>query len=122
MHDDREQLLAERLNTEPLVMLGYTDSELVLAIKIACALGFPFGLAVGFSIGKPLPGLGTGFLLTMALVALGGKALQRLKRNRPDYYYQTRLKLFLSRYGLAQCGLFRHRGAMGLGRTHYPRH
>jgi conjugative transfer region protein (TIGR03750 family) len=120
--EDDGLLLAERLNREPVVMLGYTDSELLFAIKLACAIAFPSGLTVGFAIGKPMPGFGTGFLLMIALVALGGKALQRLKRGRPDYYYQMRLKLFLGRHGLAHCGLFRHRGRMGLGRTRFHRY
>ena len=122
MQEENELLLAERLNMEPVVMLGYTDSELLFAIKLACTLSFPFGLTVGFAIGKPLPGFGTGFLLMFALVTLGGKILQRLKRGKPDYFYQMRLKLFLSRYGLGHCGLFRCRGHMGLGRTRYSRY
>ena len=115
---EAEDLLAERLNHEPVVLLGYTDSELAWAIKIAGLLGFPVTLGIGWVFGKAMTGLGGGLLLTLALVVAGGKVLQRLKRGKPDYYYQTRLKLALHRYGLGHSGLIRYRGAMSIGRTH----
>jgi conjugative transfer region protein (TIGR03750 family) len=71
--------------------------------------------------GKAMTGLGGGLLLTLALVVAGGKVLQRLKRGKPDFYYQTRLGLALHRAGLRDCGLIRYRGVMSLGRTRYHR-
>ena len=118
---EAEDLLAERLNHEPVVLLGYTDSELAWAIKIACLLGFPVTLGIGWVFGKAMTGLGGGLLLTLALVVAGGKVLQRLKRGKPDFYYQTRLSLALHRAGLRDCGLIRYRGVMSLGRTRYHR-
>ena len=45
----------------------------------------------------------------------------RLKRGKPDFYYQTKLKLALQRYGLGHSGLLRYRGTMSIGRTHNNR-
>jgi len=118
---EAEDLLAERLNHEPVVLLGYTDSELAWAIKIAGLLGFPVTLGIGWVFGKAMTGLGGGLLLTLALVVAGGKVLQRLKRGKPDFYYRTRLGLALHRAGLRDCGLIRYRGVMSLGRTRYHR-
>jgi len=118
---EAEDLLAERLNHEPVVLLGYTDSELAWAIKIAGLLGFPVTLGIGWVFGKAMTGLGGGLLLTLGLVVAGGKILQRLKRGKPDFYYQTRLGLALHRAGLRDCGLIRYRGVMSLGRTRYHR-
>jgi len=118
---EAEDLLAERLNHEPVVLLGYTDSELAWAIKIAGLLGFPVTLGIGWVFGKAMTGLGGGLLLTLALVVAGGKVLQRLKRGKPDFYYQTRLGLAQHRAGLRDCGLIRYRGVMSLGRTRYHR-
>ena len=118
---EAEDLLAERLNHEPVVLLGYTDSELAWAIKIAGLLGFPVTLGIGWVFGKAMTGLGGGLLLTMALVVAGGKVLQRLKPGKPDVYYQTRQGLALHRAGLRDCGLIRYRGVMSLGRTRYHR-
>lgn len=119
--DSQDDLLAARLNHEPVVLLGYTDSEFAFAVKAACIIAFPVTLCVGLAFGKGLPGLAGGFLLALALVVVGGKVLKRLKRGKPDYYYQTRLKLALHRYGLGHSGLIRYRGAMSIGRTHMNR-
>lgn len=115
-----EQLLAERLNQEPVVFWGYTNSELSLAIKVACAIGFTTCLTLGLVIGKGVSLLGGGLLLTLGLVALGGKQLQRLKRGKPDFYYQTRLRLTLHRLGLTDSGFFSHQGYLHLGRNRFP--
>lgn len=118
---DSDDLLAERLNHEPVVLMGYTDSEFALAVKADCIVAFPAMLFIGLLFGKPLPGLAGGFLLALALVVAGGKLMMRLKRGKPDYYYQTKMKLALQRYGLGHSGLLRYRGAMGVGRTHLNR-
>lgn len=118
---ETEDLLAERLNHEPVVLLGYTDSEFAFAVKVACLIAFPSTLGIGFTFGKPLPGLAGGFLLALALVVAGGKFMARLKRGKPDFYYQTRLKLALQDYGLGHSGILRYRGTMSIGRTHSNR-
>ena len=121
MSIETDDLLAERLNHEPVVLLGYTDTEFALAVKAACLLAFPTTLFIGFAFGKPLPGLAGGFLLALALVVAGGKLMVRLKRGKPDFYYQTKLKLALQRYGFGHSGLLRYGGTMSIGRTHNNR-
>jgi conjugative transfer region protein (TIGR03750 family) len=118
---ETEDLLAERLNHEPVVLLGYTDSKFAFAVKVACLIAFPTTLTIGFTFGKPLPGLSDGFLLALALVVAGGKFMLRLKRGKPDFYYQTRLKLALQRYGLGHSGILRYRGTMSIGSAHLNR-
>ena len=119
--DDLEELLAERLNLEPVILFGYTNSEFSSAIKLTCAVMFPLALAIGLMWGRALLGLGTGFLLSMAVIVMGGKVLQRLKRGKPDFYYQTRWQLLLHRLGIKDSGLIRHHGFMSLGRSPYHR-
>ena len=121
MINDSDDLLAERLNHEPVVLLGYTDSEFAVAVKVACAIAFPTTLLLGFILGKPLPGLAGGFLLALGLVVIGGKLMVRLKRGKPDYYYQTQMKLSLQRFCLGHSGLLTYRGTMSIGRTHNNR-
>ena len=90
---EAEDLLAERLNHEPVVLLGYTDSELAWAIKIACLLGFPVTLGIGWVFGKAMTGLGGGLLLTLALVESRirlnytwlRRDLERVKSGIQDY-------------------------------------
>jgi conjugative transfer region protein (TIGR03750 family) len=120
--DTADDLLAERLNGEPVILFGYTNSEFMLSIQWVCAITFPVALGMGFLIGKPMSGLGLGFLLSMGGVVLGGRVLQRLKRGKPDYYFQTQLLLRLHHAGLSHCHLIRYQGTMSLGRTLYHRY
>ena len=41
-------LLGERLNGEPVVFRGYTDSELLLAVAVSSGFWFPVAAAVGW--------------------------------------------------------------------------
>ncbi len=47
-----DALLGERLNNEPVVFRGYTDSELLLAIGVSAGFWFPLALAVGLFMGS----------------------------------------------------------------------
>ncbi|MFA6094282.1 MAG: TIGR03750 family conjugal transfer protein [Candidatus Paceibacterota bacterium] len=114
---DDDDLLAERLNQEPVVFMGYTDSELMLAIKVACLVSFPLACTIGLLLNKGMALLGGGLLFAIALVAGGGKLLQRLKRGKPDFYYQARMNLLLQRLHLCDSGLLLFKGRMHLGRT-----
>ena len=51
-------LLGERLNGEPVVFRGYTDSELLLAIIVSAAVWFPLALVIGFFAGSVSMALG----------------------------------------------------------------
>ena len=46
-------LLGERLNGEPVVFRGYTDSELLLAVAVSSGFWFPVAAAVGFARAAP---------------------------------------------------------------------
>jgi conjugative transfer region protein (TIGR03750 family) len=115
MHD----LLAERLNLEPAVFRGYTDSELVTAIVLAALVCFPAGLVAGLVIGRVALGIGLGLIATLGLVVLGASRFQTWKRGRPEFWLQQRLALLLADYGRVQSPLLRYRGVMSLGRSGY---
>jgi conjugative transfer region protein (TIGR03750 family) len=114
--EEEDDMLADRLNTEPVIFRGYSDSELGLAIKVAGFLCFPAGLVVGYLFGNIAIGLGGAMIAVIGSVALGATLFQRLKRGRPDFYFQQKLRIVLGSIGLSSCGLFRHRGQMSLGR------
>lgn len=111
-----DALLGERLNSEPVVFRGYTDSELLLAALLSAAFWFPLALLVGFMAGSVSMALGVAMLAVLGSVAGGASLYQRWKRGRPDGYLQQRLRLWLAEAGLAKTGLVRHRGVMALGR------
>jgi conjugative transfer region protein (TIGR03750 family) len=111
--------LAERLNLEPAVFRGYTDSELVAAIVGAGLVCFPAGLIGGLAIGRIALGIGLALVATLGLVVLGASRFQAWKRGRPEFWLQQRARLGLGEWGLVPTPLARRRGAMSLGRNDY---
>ncbi len=69
-------LLGERLNGEPVVFRGYTDTELLLAIAVSAGFWFP--------------------------VAGGTTLYQKWKRGRPEYYLQQQVCLWLTDTGFVK--------------------
>ena len=57
-----DALLGERLNNEPVVFRGYTDSELLLAIAVSAGFWFPLALVAGFFAGSISMALGMAML------------------------------------------------------------
>lgn len=112
-------LAGERLNAEPAVFRGYTDSELMSAVGLAAFAGLPAGGVVGFVMGSFPMAMGVTFLAMLGLVVLGATVFQAWKRNRPEFYLEQRVRLWLAERGLAATPLVRHRGVMGLGRDFY---
>lgn len=112
-------LLAERLNLEPAVFRGYTDSELVTAIVLSALVSFPAGLLAGLVVGRIALGIGLAMVATLGLVVLGASRFQEWKRGRPEFWLQQRAHLLLAEAGLVQSPLLRHRGVMSLGRSGY---
>ncbi len=109
-------LLGERLNGEPVVFRGYTDSELLLAVAVSSGFWFPVAAAVGFAAGSASMGLGFAMIAIIGSVAGGATLYQKWKRGRPEHYLQQRVQLWLASAGLVKTRLVRHRGVMGLGR------
>ena len=109
-------LLGERLNGEPVVFRGYTDTELLLAIAVSAGFWFPVAAAVGLAAGSISMGMGFAMLAIIGSVAGGATLYQKWKRGRPEHYLQQRIGLWLAATGLVKTRLVRHRGVMALGR------
>lgn len=93
MAADREEILADRLNNEPPIFRGLSNSELGLVIKVAALIWIPLCLTVATLLGKTMMGAGAAMLLILLSVLISGTVFQRVKRGRPDYYYQHYLML-----------------------------
>jgi len=111
-----DALLGERLNNEPVVFRGYTDSELLLAIAVSAGFWFPLALVAGFFAGSISMALGMAMLAVIGSIVGGASLYQKWKRGRPDHYLQQRLRIWLADAGIVKTRLVRHRGVMGLGR------
>jgi len=115
---DNTETLADRLNQEPVIFRGSTNSE--LGMILICAVGFwlPVSLIIAALLGAVMMGLGISALGVLATVFLGSTFFQRIKRGRPDFYYQQKLIIFLNKTGLKKSSLILRGGHWDLGRTH----
>ncbi len=109
--------LADRLNAEPVVMRGYTSSELMMVLGGGFIVwGFVCGL-LGWLLGNVRIGLGFSALCTLATLFLCSPVLKNLKRNRPTHYYQHMILITLDRAGVRRSGFMLRSGSWSLGRT-----
>jgi conjugative transfer region protein (TIGR03750 family) len=116
---DRHQILADRLNTEPAIFKGCSSSELGIIVAVAALLWLPLSLVLAGLAGAITMGFGITGIGIVATVYVAGGVFQRLKRNRPEGYYQQRLLLWLAEQGLKQSPFVRRSGAWDIGRTLY---
>lgn len=104
-----------RLNAAPVVFRGMTEREIFIVAVFGLVLGVPLGLllAVTFSQIAFVPTLM--FVTTFATLMLGGKALRRLRRGRPETWLYRRMQWAAAHAGLNSAQLiittetYRHR-------------
>lgn len=115
--ENNEQLLAARLDTEPVIFRGCSSSELGLIVGVSAAVWLPLSLLLAGLLGALTMGAGIAMLGVLATAFVMATVFQRLKRGRPDGYYQQRLRLKLEDFGLHRSGFIRRTGAWDIGRT-----
>ncbi len=115
--DDSGETLADRLNHEPVIFRGSTHSELGLILLLATLFWLPVSLLMAACLGAPAMGLGLAMVVVLLTIVFGSTWFQRIKRGRPDYYYQHRLMIILHRLGLRKTRLILLSGVWDLGRT-----
>ncbi|AEG00433.1 TIGR03750 family conjugal transfer protein [Methylomonas methanica] len=115
--DDSGETLADRLNQEPVIFRGSTHSELGFILLLATLFWLPVSLLIAACLGAPAMGLGMAMVGVLVTIVFGSTWFQRIKRGRPDYYYQHRLMIGLHRLGLRKSRLILSSGVWDLGRT-----
>ena len=114
---DRHDILADRLNAEPAIFKGCSSSELGVIVGVAALVLLPVSLILAGLAGAVTMGFGIAGVGIVATVLLMASLFQRLKRNRPDGYYQQRIVLWLDDRGLRRSPFVRRSGAWDIGRT-----
>lgn len=114
---DRQDILADRLNAEPAIFKGCSSSELGVIVGVAALVWLPVSLILAGLAGAVTMGFGIAGVGIVATVLLMASLFQRLKRNRPDGYYQQRIVLWLDDRGLRRSSFVRRSGAWDIGRT-----
>jgi conjugative transfer region protein (TIGR03750 family) len=113
------ELLADRLNSEPLIFKGCTHSELGLILVGAVLFWVPTALLLTSMLGVPMLGLGLSGVGIIATIVLGATLFQRIKRGRPDHYFQHLVNVKATEIGLIKSNLILRSGPWSLGRQRF---
>ena len=114
---EQKEVLADRLNSEPLIFRGCSNSELGMILFCAVVFWVPMSLMVAAAFGAVAMGLGLSGLGILATVYLGATLFQTIKRGRPDNYYQHLMMIKLNDLGFWRSKLIRRNGFWSLGRS-----
>jgi conjugative transfer region protein (TIGR03750 family) len=119
--NDSAEILADRLNNEPPIFRGLSNSELGMVLKVGALFWVPTCLIVATLLGKTMMGMGAAMLMLLLTILVSGSLFQRIKRGRPDYYYQHYLMIrdvFLRvKTNTKNQRVIRYTGTWGVGRT-----
>ena len=114
---DANNILADRLNVEPAIFKGCSSSELGVIVTLAIIICLPLSVLLAWGLGAPSMGLGIAAFTIVLTVAITAAVFQRVKRGRPDGYYQQQFIIALSRVGLRRSPFIRRNGSWGMGRS-----
>ena len=115
----RDDILADRLNVEPAIFKGCSSSELGVIVSVAALVWLPVSLLLAGLMGAVTMGFGLAGVGVVGTVIVMACVFQRLKRGRPDGYYQQQFSIWLSDRGLRRAPFIRRSGAWDIGRTRY---
>ena len=115
----RDDILADRLNVEPVIFKGCSSSELGVIVGVAALVWLPVSLLLAGLMGAVTMGFGLAGVGVVGTVIVMASVFQRLKRGRPDGYYQQQFSIWLSDHGLRRAPFVRRSGAWDIGRTRY---
>lgn len=110
-------ILADRLNVEPAIFRGCSSSELGIIVTLATLVWLPLSVLLAWLLGAASMGLGLAGVAIVGTVVITASIFQRLKRGRPDGYYQQRFIIGLSSLGLRRSPFIRRDGYWSLGRN-----
>ena len=116
---DRDDILADRLNVEPAIFKGCSSSELGIIVCVAALVWLPVSLLLTGMMGAVTMGFGVAGVGVVGTVIVMAGLFQRLKRGRPDGYYQQQVSIWLSDHGLRRSPFVRRSGPWDIGRTRY---
>ena len=110
-------ILADRLNVEPAIFKGCSSSELGVIVTLAVIVWLPLSVLLAWLLGAPSMGLGMAGIAIVLTVVITASVFQRIKRGRPNGYYQQRFIIGLSRLGLRRSPFVQRDGSWAIGRS-----
>ena len=113
---DEVRTIYERINNEPVIFRGLSNSELKLGLIVTIIVLLPICTLLGYLMDRMLVGIGSIGIFTMLSIMYLGTFFQRIKRGRPDGFYQQRLALIMSKLGLKKLNVIKYSGSWSTGR------
>ena len=107
----------ERINEEPIILRGMTSSELKVAMIVTFIVWLPLSISLGIAVGRPMMGLGLVGVGGIATILFIGAVFQKVKRNKPDGYYQQLVTIAISKTGLKKSPFIKYSGSWSVGRN-----
>lgn len=90
--DGTVNFLPNRLNRQPIVVMGLTANEVMIVSGGSIAAGFLLGIPLGI-LTKSIAMVPTlGLICAVLGLMVAGRVLRRLKRNRPDDWFYRNLQ------------------------------
>ncbi len=114
------EVLADRLNAEPAIFRGCSSSELGMMVGVAIVVWLPLGFLLAWLMSAATMGFGIAGVGVVGSVVILATLFQRIKRNRPEGYYQQWLRMRLHSLGLGRAPWVLRSGTWDIGRTHAP--
>ena len=99
--------MPDRLNEEPVVYIGMTNSELKFAGIASLGFWIPVCLIFFAIAGKAVLGIGVGAVFAFVTMWLLGKRLRVLKRGKPKGYHVMAISAWLQDRGLTSKEMIR---------------
>lgn len=112
-----ERTVYERINNEPVIFRGLSSSELQTGLIVTVVTLLPICALIGYLLDRLLVGFGMIGILTMISLLFMGTVFQRIKRGRPDGFYQQRTSIVLSQLGFSANKAVKYNGRWSNGRT-----
>ncbi|WP_422452169.1 TIGR03750 family conjugal transfer protein [Endozoicomonas sp. ALC066] len=116
---DRDKTISfipDRLNQEPVIFKGMTNTELFIVIGTSFVFWLVLCVFIGALFGAALVGVGGAVLLTMLSVVLIGNRLQIIKRQLPDGVHTVMFKRWLQQRGILNAGFCLRTGSWDIRR------
>ena len=110
-------ILADRLNAEPVIFKGCSSSELGMIVGVSGLIWLPLSLLLAWMLGAITMGFGLAGVGVVGTVVVSASLFQRIKRGRPEGYYQQQIRIRLHDLGVRRSPWVRRSGAWDIGRT-----
>lgn len=118
--DKEIYFIPDRLNEEPVIYIGMTQSELKMAGLVSVLFWLPVCIIIAVMLGYGTYGIAAGVVLAFGSMWLIGKRLRILKRGKPKGYHATAIAAWLEQHGLKPKTMLLTSGVWDI-RRHRPR-